>query len=255
MADAHTVERLVEDLRRLGVAAGDVVMVHASLRAIGPVEGRAAGVVRALDATLGAGGTSLMMIGADDGDDRVPFDALVTPAQPDVGVLAEVFRTAPGTLVSDHPEGRFAARGGLAHAFTRDVPWHDYYGPASPLQRLVDHGGHVLRLGADRNTVTLIHYAEYLATVPDKRRVTRRRLVLGPDGPVMRDVHCLDDSDGIVAWEGEDYFATILDDFMAAPGNADAIARGYVGGASSERLDARALVTFAADWMTRRFGR
>ena len=43
-----------------------------------------------------------------------PFDFLVTPADPDVGVLAEVFRTWPRTQVSDHPDARFVACGPLA---------------------------------------------------------------------------------------------------------------------------------------------
>lgn len=54
-----TGDDLLVDLRRLGVAGGDVVMVHASLRAIGPVEGGAAGVANALDAAVGPEGTVL----------------------------------------------------------------------------------------------------------------------------------------------------------------------------------------------------
>src|SRR5688572_5985276 len=102
-----TAAQLTSDLRRLGVAAGDVVMVHASLKAIGPVEGGAMGVVRALDAAVGANGTLLMVLGAADDwswvnerpeperphllADATPFDCLTTPAESDVGVLAEIF--------------------------------------------------------------------------------------------------------------------------------------------------------------------
>jgi aminoglycoside N3'-acetyltransferase len=53
----------------------------------------------------------------------------------------------------------------------------------------------VLRLGADRNTVTLTHYTEHLALVPQKRR-TRR--VAEPGGPRIRTIECLDDRNGIV---------------------------------------------------------
>ena len=51
-----SVEELVADLRRLGVRLGDALIVHASLRRIGPVEGRAAGVVAALDSAVGPTG-------------------------------------------------------------------------------------------------------------------------------------------------------------------------------------------------------
>ena len=265
MASPWTPDQLRDDIRRLGVSVGDIVMVHASLRKIGAVEGHAAGVIAAIDEAVGPEGTWLMVLGARDDwswvndhaeeareallVDAEPFEALTTPAQQDVGMLAEVFRTTPGTLVSDHPEGRFGARGRRAAGFVADVPWHDYYGPGSPLERLVEAGGTVLRLGADTNTVTVIHYAEYLAHVRDKRRVRRHRCVLGERGPEIRVVECLDDSLGIVDWPGEDYFSVILDAYMAG----HAVARGKVGDAVSERLDARELVDFAARWMTTHF--
>lgn len=256
---------LVSDLHHLGVAPGEVVMVHASLKSIGPVEGGALGVVHALDRAVGADGTLVMVLGAADGwswvhdrpeaerpallADAEPFDCRTTPAEPEVGVLAEVFRQAEGTHVSNHPEGRFAARGRLATDFVASVPWDDYYGPTSPLERLVDANGRVLRLGADENTVTLIHYAEYLADVPAKRRVRRHRRVATPRGREIRVVECLDDTLGIVDWPGEDYFSLILREFLAAHD----VPRGFVGGAASEILPARALVDFAARWMARHF--
>jgi aminoglycoside 3-N-acetyltransferase len=64
--DTLAVNKLVADLRRLGIAAGDLVMVHGSLRAIGAVKGRAEGIVKALDAAVGPDGTLLMSLGARD---------------------------------------------------------------------------------------------------------------------------------------------------------------------------------------------
>jgi len=252
---------LVDDLRRLGVAPGDVVMPHVSLRRLGPVEGGAAGVVEAIDAAVGAEGSVLVNTGvcddwawvndrpeADRPDllaDAEPFDFLRTPSDPDNGVFAEVFRTTPGTVPSDHPEGRFAARGRRAFELVDDVPWHDYYGAGSPLERLEAMGGKVLRLGADLGTVTLYHLAEFRAPVPDKRRARRHRLVLGPDGPSVRVVETVDDCDGIVAWPGEDYFVDILEAYLAT-GRA---AVGRVGDARAELLDAADAVAFAEAWM------
>jgi aminoglycoside N3'-acetyltransferase len=259
---ALTVEDLADALARLGVRAGESLMVHASLRRIGPVDGRAAGVVAALDRALGPDGTWMMTLGAADDwswvnerpederpallADAVPFDVLETPADEDIGVLAEVFRTTPGTIVSDHPEGRMGARGRLATAFMADVPWDHYYGPGSPLDRLVGAAGRVLRLGADLDTVTLLHFAEYLVELPDKRRVRRHRMVETPHGPRLRVVECLDDSDGIVERDdAEDYFATILRDYLAT----DRAVVGTIGGAAAELLDGPDLVAFAVEWM------
>lgn len=262
----RTSRDLAADLERLGVRKGQAAMVHASLRAIGPVEGGPQAVISALDIAVGPAGGLMMVLGATDDwcwvnarpeaeraallANAEPFDAAATPVEPDVGHLAEAFRVHPGTAVTDHPEGRFAARGGLAAALLKDPPWNDYYGPGSPLERLCELEGAVLRLGADPDTVTLLHYAEYLASVADKRRALRYRRVLGADGPVIRTVSCLDDSDGIVAWAGEDYFKLILQDYLAAGRGV----QDWVGGARSELLDARDLVAFGADWMGRRFG-
>jgi len=178
-----------------------------------------------------------------------PFDAATTRADPDVGVFAEVFRSSPGTVVSDHPEGRFGARGRLAAALTSDGPWDHYYGPGSPLDRFVAAGGRVLRLGADDDTTTLVHLAENLAPLPAKHHVRRHRLVQGEDGPLVRTIDCLDDSNGIAAYEGlagdVDEFAVILARYLST-GRA---AVGTVGDATSELLDGGDLVRFAVDWI------
>ncbi|MDI3290168.1 AAC(3) family N-acetyltransferase [Polyangium sp. 15x6] len=256
---------LVRDLKQLGIRAGDTLMIHASLRAIGAVEGGARGVLDALDEAVGATGTLMMVLGARDDwawvnelpeheraahlENAEPFDSLHTPADPDVGYLAEALRQRPGTQVSDHPEGRFGARGARAAELLRDPPWHDYFGPGSPLERLCELGGRVLRLGADFNTTTVLHWAEYLVELPDKRRVRRHRRVAGSPAPEIRHVDCLDDSDGIVEWPGEDYFALILRAYLET-GRARV---GTVGRARSELLEAADLVRFGVAWMSSHF--
>ena len=259
---ARSIDDLTSDLQALGVERGSVLMVHASLKAIGPVEGGARGVLAAIDTAIGDDGTMLMVLGARDDwawvndrpedrrpallADAEPFDPLTTPADPDVGALAEVFRTAPGTQVSNHPEGRFAASGPVAEALLTNVPWDDYYGASSPLERLVASDGQILRLGADLDTATILHYAEFLAPVPDKRRVRRCRRVTTPSGPQIRWVETLDDSGGIVDYDSEvDYFSLILTAYLET-GRA---AHGRIGGARSELIGAADLVEFGVVWM------
>ncbi len=256
----RTLGAIAQDLRDLGLRAGDLVMVHASLRKLGPVEGRANGVIGAILDAVSPGGTMLMVLGAEDAHawvnerpeaereallaDAEPFDSAVTPALSDVGTLAEVLRQHPGSVVNDHPEGRFAAQGALAHELLDDTPWNDYYGPGSPLERLTE-GGRILRLGADLDTVTALHFAEYRCSVWPKRRVRRYRRIATPDGPRIRIVECLDDEHGIVDYAGEDYFADLLRDYLAA-GRA---LSGTVGDARSELIEAADLVSFGTRWM------
>ncbi len=263
-------ERIADDLRNLGVRAGDSLMVHASLRAVGAfapwrtaatIEGGADGLLDVLHEVIGPAGTLFMNIGADDDwawvnerppndraallADAVPFDPLSTPAEADNGVLAEVFRCRSGTSVSDHPEGRFAASGPLADRLLLSVPWDDYYGLDSPLDRFVHAGGRVLRLGADRGTLTLIHFAENLVDLPWKCRVLRHRLLATSEGPVICTIRTIDDSNGIVEHPGDDYFITLLADFLAT-GRAE---QGLVGRAKSELFNAADLVLYAVVWL------
>jgi aminoglycoside N3'-acetyltransferase len=137
--------------------------------------------------------------------------------------------------------------GPAAAALLEPQPLDDYYGPDGPLERLCEMGGAVLRLGADVDTVTLTHYAEYLAAVPAKRRVERRYERAGA-GEIV--VSSLDDSDGIAEWEPGDYFGQILVDFVAQA----RAGVGPVGGCVAELLDAREFVAFATEWMERELG-
>ena len=241
-------------------------MVHASLRKIGLArtafgEGGAELLLDALEAAVGPEGTLMTTLGSEYPNEWVnlrpvneraallagtePFEPATARAMAEVGWLAETFRLRPGTIVSDNPSGRFAARGGRAAELMRDQPWHDYYGPGSPLDKLCAWGGRILRLGADPDTVTALHYAEYLADLPAKRRTRWDYLLAGPDGPRHVWIECLDDAEGVVDWEGEDYFAVILKAYLAT-GRART---GRVGRADSELIDAADIVDFGARWM------
>jgi aminoglycoside 3-N-acetyltransferase len=69
--------------------------------------------------------------------------------------------------------------------------------------------------------------------------------VLGADGAEVRAVECLDDSDGIVEYPGEDYFGVIVRQYLASGAGT----RGQVGRAASELVDAKRPVNFAVEWM------
>jgi aminoglycoside N3'-acetyltransferase len=233
---------LVRQLEELGVGKTAPLMVHASLRRVGPVRGGADTLLDALFESLGPNGTLLMTFGADDEE---PFDPLTSPAEKDMGVLAEVFRLRAGTRVNDHAAASFGSSGPQSAELLEPVPLHDYHGPGSVLSRFTKLDGQVLRLGADLDTVTLTHWAEYLANVPDKRRV-RNRYVRADIGEQW--IESLDDTWGIRD-EGE-YFPMILTDFLAA-GEARI---GPVGRCTAELFSAPAFVDFAVAWMEAKLG-
>jgi aminoglycoside N3'-acetyltransferase len=215
-------------------------MIHASMRKLGPVEGGAEAVLETLLDVVGANGTLLMVLSAVDGE---PFDAATTPVDiAEMGVLAEVFRKHSKAKVNDHAADRFAAIGPLAEQLLHPSPLHHYHGPGSVLERLVQVEGKVLRLGANVDTVTLTHYAEYLANIPHKI-TAKRRYVRADVGEQW--IESLDDSDGIAMWAHGDYFPQIFVDFVKA-GGANV---GLVGNCTAELLSARDFVDFAVRWM------
>lgn len=250
-------------LAALGIGAGAVVMLHASVKSIGWVVGGPDAVLRALLDQVGPTGTVMMLAGWEDApyelagwpaarqaayrEEMPAFDPATSRADRRmVGVLGEYLRTWPGAARSAHPEGSFVAVGPHAEALLSPHPFMDGFGPGGPLARFVALDGQVLLLGAPLDTVTLLHHAEYLADVPDKARV-RYELPVWRDGRrTWVALSELDSSNGIRPWAGEvDYFAAIVGAFLAEGHGVS----GRVGGAGSHRLPGRALVAFGRAWM------
>ena len=151
---AFTRSSLLADLARLGVRPGGVLMVHAGLRALGPVTGGANVVLQALLDALGPAGTLAAYVDfepfyEDDDTAEVPvFDKRIAPAARDHGILHETIRTWPGALRSDHPDAGVAAIGPLAPWITAEHPFHYGYGPGTPFAKILQANSQVLLLGA-----------------------------------------------------------------------------------------------------------
>lgn len=153
---------LVEQLRRLGVVRGDVLLVHTSFRAVRPVEGGPEGLIEALKTAIGPEGT-LVMPTMTDGESI--FDPTRTPTL-EMGIAAELFWRMPGVVRSPHPGASFAAFGPQA---ARICAWHPLappHGLESPVGRVYELGGKVLLLGVDHSEDTTLHLAEAIADVP-----------------------------------------------------------------------------------------
>jgi aminoglycoside 3-N-acetyltransferase len=254
--------RLRADLAALGLTAGDTVMLHASMRAIGPVMGGPNTVVEVLLATLGPSGTLLMYVGWQDlpdyldelpPDERAeyerehpPFDLATARAVRDHGILAEVVRTWPGAVRSANPEASMVAIGAAADALTRDHPRDYGYGAGSSLARLVERGGRVLLLGAPLDTITLLHHAESVARLRGKRIVRYRYPALVEGQRVWIAVEDLDTGEPHAAYS----FEGIAQGYLAAGRGRS----GTVGHAPAYLFDAADLTAFAVAWLEARFG-
>jgi len=155
------VERIAGDLRAAGLRRGGVVLVHSSLRSLGPVPNGAETVVRAFLRALGEEGTLLMpaLSYAHVNAGQLVFDVLRTPSC--VGALPEYFRTRAGTLRSMHPTHSVAGIGPLAESL---LAGHEAdttpAGSHSPFSRLREAGGQLCFLGCGLRPNTSMHAIE-----------------------------------------------------------------------------------------------
>ena len=207
-------------------------------------------IVDALLGVLGAEGTLLAYVDYEKTADVPYFDSSRSPAARDYGIFAEIVRTWPGAIRSINPGASTVAIGSRAAWLCADHPMNYGYGERSPVAKLVEAKGKVLLLGSDLEHVTLLHYAEDRAALPNKRiiRVTEPVFVEGEVRNVT--IEEFDTSEPILSEMPPHYFAQIVSEFMATWRTRS----GRVGQALSHLLSAPELVAFAIEKMEREFG-
>ena len=262
--------RLVAELDALGVGERPTLMVHTRMSAIGEVVGGAPTVVDALLEVLGPEGCILVLTGWEDRppyhqdawpasaraayrDECPAFDPRVARAERDHGRVPEAVRTWSGACHSVHPVCAFAAIGASAAELLAGQSLDHGYGAGSPLDGLVARDGAVLMLGAPLATLTLLHYAEYLADAGPKRWVEYEMPVLIDGVRTWRRIRELDSSRGAFDYERlglhDDEFAVI----SRAALDAGIGRTRTVGDAEVTLFPARELVAHAVSWMERHF--
>ncbi|MFB6086763.1 MAG: aminoglycoside N(3)-acetyltransferase [Halodesulfurarchaeum sp.] len=249
-----TMAQITEALGDLGVAEGDLLLVHSSLSEIGWVSGGAQAVVEALLEAVGTSGTLVMPAHTGQYTDpadwehppipedwvetvretRPPFDPERTPTR-GLGRIAETFRTYPGVTRSDHPLYSVAVRGPAAERIAGSHPLDYGLGPDSPMGRIYDRGGRILLLGAGHGTNTSLHLAEHLADV-ESAEMTRR-------APIRRQGERVEVEYRDIELDVDD-FDSLGADFEADGGGVC----GSVAEAETKLLDQRTLVDYAVEW-------
>ncbi len=255
---------LKAQLRAFDFVSDDIVMVHASMRAVGEILGGPDELINALSDVV-RDGTLMAYIGCQSPFDEVGrdrfsaedqaymlehapvFDKYLAHAQRDFGAFAEFFRThSKEVCISDNVGARMAALGKRAKWLTDGHSLNYGLGKGSPLEKLYKENGMVLLIGSDLDSVTLLHYAESIAPIENKK-VLHLKVPLLVDGKRQwMEVEEFDSSQGIRAWP-ENYFATITGAFIEkynVPPNK-------IGNAVSYLLPAHDLVDFAVEMMVR----
>ncbi len=254
---------LADGFRALGIAPGDTVMVHASVRAVGEIAGGPDQIHLAIKDALTDAGTMMMYASCPDYFDDVgrgvypgsiereilekmpPFDAATARAARDNGTLVEFFRTYPGSLVNNHV-ARFVVWGANAAHLISEQPWDFPFGRGSALDRFVALNGRILLIGCDHDNVTFLHYAEHILDVPGVRIVTMEVPWLENGERVWKEVREVDTSGAGAHPNWPDrFFAQIVNAYLAKTSNRG----GRVGHAHCFLLDARGLLALALDMM------
>lgn len=259
---------VTRDARALGIGPGDVVMVHAAVSAVGPLLNGPDAVIGGLLDAVSPGGTLLAYTDWDARHDELvdesgrvpdawrrhvpPFDPRTSRSIRDHGVLPEFLRTWPEAVRSGNPGASVAALGAEARRFTDDHPLDYGYGTDSPLARLVEARGKVLMLGAPWDTMTLVHHAEHLADVPDKRVVRFETPFATASGTEWRTQEEFDTCDPVVEGLAPDFIGRVVADFVQAEDSVGHRAEGLVGAAPSLLVDAAPMCRFAVRWLEAR---
>lgn len=183
-----TKEDLIKQLRACGVAEGQAIFVHTSLKSLGFVVGGAETLIRALLEIVGEEGTLMMPsqtwknldpstgVHWEEPEEWWPiirahwpaYDKDITPSL-NMGAVAEMFRKWPGAERSDHPARSVAAVGKYAEFLTKEHDLSNIFGDNSPIDKLYQLDGYVLLIGVGHNKNTSLHLAEYRANFPGKR--------------------------------------------------------------------------------------
>jgi aminoglycoside 3-N-acetyltransferase len=249
---------LARDFEALGVRAGDILLIHSSLRSLGWVSGGALAVVQALLDVLGPEG--VLVVPSQTTANRDPsswqpappehwwpaireslpgFDRTRTPSV-NVGVITEQVRTWPGAVRSDHPQSSFAAIGPRAAELMEVHLTECHLGEQSPLAALEAAGAATLLLGVGFDKTTAFHLAEY--RVPFAPRRGYACAVLDPEGErrwIEYEDVALDDRD----------FALLGADFERESG---VVTSGPVGAARCRIFPIPEAVAYAEKWFIRK---
>lgn len=258
MATAYvTRAALAAAIRDVGLTAGDVVIVHASLSAFGYVIGGAQTVVDALLDVLTDAGTLVMPAHTPENADPdgfayppIPrrhratwraaypaFDGRTSPC-PGMGAVADALRAWPGVRRSTHPLMSFCALGAHAAAIVGEHPLECGLGDRSPLGAIYRLGGRVLLLGAGHDSNTSFHLAEARAGWSARR----------PHGAAIT----VAGERRWITYEDHDWDESAFAEIGAALDRSGAVARTTLGAAVLRLVDQPTAVDFAERWMRAR---
>lgn len=181
----YTKSELIRQLDTLNVPRDRIVLMHTSLRSIGPVEGNAQGLLDLLiDYFTSDGGLFCVPTHtwSNLGRDKITLDLL--HPESNLGTFCTLAANDPRCIRSENPTHSVAVFGNpkLAEEFIRnDVHITTPTAPESCYGKLLEQDGYILLAGVSQTKNTFLHCAEELLSIPNRTsthpcQVTVRRL-------------------------------------------------------------------------------
>lgn len=178
-----TDEQIVNELRALGLSAGQVVFVHSSLSSLGHVPGGAETVVDAFLEVLGSTGTLVVptfTFAHGRADDPI-FD--LQQDQSEMGAITEALRTRPGVQRSCHLLHSVAALGAQAETIAA-VHGPSAWAADGPFWQLYELDARIVLLGVPYLRCTWFHVIEQLVQVRYRGWIEKRAWLRKADGAI-----------------------------------------------------------------------
>ena len=157
---------LSESLRKIGIKAGDKLLVHSSFKSL-DFEGTPTEVCQCLMEIVTDRGLIMMTTHSFNFINRKAIGAYnkdETPSQ--TGIIPETFRQMGGVLRSLHPTHSVAAFGRDAQEYIFGHEKLEALGEDTPLYKFSRTDGKILMIGCDLEACTMVHEAEWEARVP-----------------------------------------------------------------------------------------
>jgi len=255
-AKPNTVKSINNDLQKLGLTKGDTVIVHSAMSKIGWIAGGPETVIDALMEVLTPQGNLIMptMTTGNTNPENwqnppVPQDwwpiirAEMSPYRPKItptrgmGKIPETFRNYPGVYRSLHPTCSFAAWGKNAKEIVKQHPIDETFGEKSPLGKIRKLNAKILLLGVTHENNTSLHFAEWLAKLPNHPIETQGSalLVNGKREWITWNEIMYDSDDFAIC--GDAYEQSIN------------YKRGKIGVAESRLINMSNIIDFAIEWL------
>lgn len=173
-------------LKEMGLRDGDTLLIHASIKSIGYVEGGPQAVARALLEAIGPTGTLVApaFTFAHEAQENPLFDIAREPSE--MGSVTEAIRTLPGARRSAAYRHSVSAVGPNAARICGTPVEKSPFSMEGSFGEILKLDAKVLMMGVSYTHCTTAHFSEYLNNVAYRHSMMKPMRILEADGTIKQ---------------------------------------------------------------------